>query len=128
MPTDTAGAELAEAGPPRERQFSADEELISLAAAARRLPKIDGRKVAIPTVWRWCRKGLRGVRLPYTRLGRRICVSPAALSAFFGQLAEWDEDTAPPTRPAFFGKPSFTSKERLRALAEADAILERARI
>jgi hypothetical protein len=30
-----------------------DEGLITLAQAARHLPKIDGKKVAIPTIWRW---------------------------------------------------------------------------
>ncbi|HUT58110.1 MAG TPA: DUF1580 domain-containing protein [Phycisphaerae bacterium] len=115
--------------PPLARCLGPDEELITLAAAARRLPRIDGKKIAIPTIWRWCRRGLRGVRLQYTRVGRRICVSPSALSEFFSRLAELDERLPPPGRPAFLGKRTpITSRQRQRALAEADGILERAGI
>jgi hypothetical protein len=102
--------------------------LLGLAEAARRLPKVDGRKVSIPTIWRWCRKGLRGVRLPYVRVGRRICVSPAALSTFFAQVAALDDRVPPPGRPASMGKRPITSRQRQRALEEADRILERAGI
>jgi hypothetical protein len=106
-----------------EPRPAVNEELLGLAELARRLPKIDGRKVAIPTIWRWCRKGLRGVRLQYTRVGRRICVSPDALSAFFAQVAALDERVPPPGRPVVLGKRPVTSKQRLRALAEADRVL-----
>ena len=105
-----------------------EKELITLAAAARRLPKIDGRKVAVATLWRWSRRGLRGVRLEYARVGRRVCTTQAALRRFFNQLAELDERVPLPARPPSLGKRPVTSKQRLRALAEADAILERARI
>ena len=106
-----------------------DQDLISLAEAARRLPRIDGRKIAIPTIWRWCRRGLRGARLEYMRVGRRVCTTQAALRRFFNQLAELDERVPPPGRPSFLaGRKPVTSKQRLRALAEADEILERARI
>ena len=125
----TAPAPLLVSAAEATRRIGPDEELLSLAEAARRLPRIDGKKIAIPTIWRWCRRGLRGVRLQYTRVGRRICVSPAALSTFFGQLAEMDERVPPPGRPSFLaGRKPVTSKQRLRALAEADAVLERARI
>jgi len=112
-----------------ERRIGPDEELLALAAAARRLPKVDGRKIAIPTIWRWCRRGLRGVRLEYVRVGRRVCTTQAALRRFFNQLAELDEHVPPPGRPSFLaGRKPVTSKQRLRALAEADEILERARL
>jgi len=112
-----------------ERRIGPDEELLSLAAAARRLPKIDGREIAIPTLWRWCRRGLRGARLEYVRVGRKICTTREALLRFFAELSELDQRTPPPGRPAFLaGRKPVTSKQRLRALAEADEILERARI
>jgi hypothetical protein len=117
------------AGESLVRRSGSDAELLTLAEATRRLPRIDGKKIAIPTIWRWCRRGLRGVRLEYTRVGRRICVSPAALSTFFGQLAEMDERVPPPGRPSFLaGRKPATSKQRLRALQEADRVLKEAKI
>jgi len=106
------------------------EELLSLTHAARRLPKIDGKKVAISTLWRWCRRGLRGEHLEYIRVGRKICVSPEALERFFVKLVELDERVPPDTRslPAALRRPPITSKQRQKALAEADAVLRRAGI
>ena len=40
-----------------------EQNLLTLAEAARQLPRIDGKKVALPTLWRWCRRGLKG-RIP----------------------------------------------------------------
>ncbi len=110
----TADGLLAEAG-----------ELISLAEAARRLPKVDGRKVCVCTLWRWCRRGLRGVQLEYIRVGRRICTSHEALLRFFAALAALDRPKSLPTR---FRKKTITSRQRLRALREADDVLARAGI
>ena len=50
--------------------IGSDEELITLTEAAKHLPKVDGKKVSICTLWRWCRKGMRGVFLEYVRVGR----------------------------------------------------------
>jgi hypothetical protein len=113
----------------REREIRLDEQLITLTEAARRLPRIDGRKVAVATLWRWARRGLRGARLEYVRVGRKICTTHEALMRFFAELSALDRQTPPPGRPSFLaGRKPVTSKQRLRALAEADEILERARI
>jgi hypothetical protein len=113
----------------REREIRLDEQLITLTEAAKHLPRIDGRKVSVCTLWRWCRRGLRGVRLEYVRVGRKICTTHEALMRFFAELSALDRQTSPPGRPSFLaGRKPVTSKQRLRALAEADAVLERARI
>jgi len=111
-------------------RISPNEELLTLAEAARRLPKIDGRKVAISTLWRWCRKGLRGENLEYVRVGRKVCTSHEALLRFFNRLAELDERIPPDTRsrPPGLKRSPITSKQRQKALAEADEILRRAGI
>lgn len=112
-----------------ERTIAEGRPLITLAEAARRLPKIDGRKICACTLWRWCRKGLRGVRLEYVRVGRKICLTHEALLRFFAELSELDKQTPPKGRPAFLPKRSpITIKQRLRALKEADEVLARARI
>ena len=104
------------------------EELLALSEVARRLPKIDGKKICTSTIFRWCTRGLRGVRLQYVRVGRKICTSHQALLQFFEALAEIDKQQAPRGRPALLGRRPITSKQRLRALQEADEILAKAGI
>jgi hypothetical protein len=68
------------------------------------------------------------VFLEYVRVGRRICTTHEALLRFFSELAELDEQT-PSHRPSRArGKRRITSRQRKRALAQADAVLERAGI
>ena len=45
-----------------ERRIGTDEELITLTEATKHLPKVDGKKVAVCTLWRWCRRGLSRIR------------------------------------------------------------------
>lgn len=105
------------------------EDLITLAEGARRLPRIDGKKVCVCTIWRWCKRGLRGVRLEYVRVGRKICTSQPALRRFFAELSALDRQSPLTGRPKFLPKRNpITSRQRLRALAEADTVLERAGI
>lgn len=113
-----------------ERRIGPDEQLITLTEATRHLPKVDRKKIAVCTLWRWCRIGLRGVFLEYVRVGRRICTTREALLRFFAELADLDERIAPGTCPAppLLKRRPITSRQRQRALAEADAILERAGI
>jgi hypothetical protein len=65
------------------------EKCLSLADAV----KVTPGRPSIPTLWRWCRIGLRGVRLPYLRFGRRIMVERSAIDDFARRLAGAD---APP--------------------------------
>jgi len=46
-----------------ERRIGTDEDLITLTEAAKCLPKVNGKKPAVCTLWRWCRRGLRGISL-----------------------------------------------------------------
>lgn len=114
--TDSGGSE----------QAGLDEQLITLTEAAKLLPRVNGRKPAVCTLWRWCRKGLRGQFLAYVRVGRRICTTRQAMLRFFTDLAQVDEQYGPArfSRPASLKHKPITSRERQRALAEADAILE----
>ena len=63
------------------------EKLLSLHEAAQQVPKINGRRHAPSTLWRWCRQGLGGVRLEHVRIGRTIATSTQALDRFFAALA-----------------------------------------
>ena len=110
-----------------QRRIGPDEQLITLTEATKVLPTVNGKRPAICTLWRWCRKGLRGVFLEYVRVGRRICTTQEALLRFFTKLAELDERTPPALPPGLSRRP-VTSRQRQRALAEADRILEEAGI
>ena len=86
----------AEAKGRRERpgpagRIGPDEKLITLTEATRHLPKVDGKKVSVCTLWRWCRKGLRGAFLEYVRVGRKICTTREARLRFFTELVEFGE-------------------------------------
>lgn len=63
------------------------EELLSLREAAAHLPCVSGKRPSVSTLWRWCRRGLYGVRLEHTRIGRNIATSREAMGRFLGTLA-----------------------------------------
>lgn len=77
---------MANAADNTNARISPDQPLIMLTQAAGLLPRIDGKKVSVCTLWRWCRKGL----LEYVRIGRKICTMHEAMLRFFTQLAEID--------------------------------------
>jgi hypothetical protein len=86
----------------------ATESIVSLTEATKILPAVNGRRPSISTLWRWCRKGLRGVHLEYIRMGRNIATSREALNRFFMALAHADSAgqtqpqtiVVPPSEPA----------------------------
>lgn len=110
------------------------EQVVGLTEASKIIPPRNGRRVAASTLWRWCRKGIGGVRLEYIRLGRNIATSTQALNRFFCALAENDPDTATTLTTAETAR-SFPTRQRSlppaarrASLEQADRILERAGI
>ncbi len=99
------------------------EELLSLTDAAKALPPIDGKRLHVSTIWRWARRGLRGIRLEHVRLGHRVCTSQEALARFAQRLAEADERAVgrPVGRPQT--KTTRTAGERQRAVKSAESTL-----
>ena len=67
-----------------------DDNLMSLDEATRYVPAINGRRHATSTLYRWCRRGIKGVRLEYVRIGRNIATTTEALDRFFEALAQAD--------------------------------------
>ena len=102
------------------------ETVVSLTEATKVLPKVNGKRPSISTLWRWCRKGLRGVHLEYIRVGRNIATSREALNRFFTALAEADAplDNEPTPRPPRQPSPAA----RQASLDAANRVLERAGI
>lgn len=105
-----------------------NETLLSLTEATKVLPRVNGKRPAIATLWRWCRKGLRGVRLEYVRVGRSIATSREALNRFFNALAALDASPGLPENTPTIPALTPTPRARQRILDEADRILERAGI
>lgn len=63
------------------------EELLSLPAAAKLLPRRrGGKKVHTATLYRWTVAGLRGAVLESLQIGGTRCTSREALQRFFEQL------------------------------------------
>jgi hypothetical protein len=67
---------------------------LTLAQAARLLPT----RPAPSTLWRWARKGVRGVHLEYRRLGGKIVVTEEAIRHFMDELTKRDAELAAPMR------------------------------
>ncbi len=97
------------------------EKLLSLTDATKALPPIDGRRPHTSTVWRWIRRGIRGVHLEHLRLGHRVCTSREALNRFAARLAEVDER---PVEKTIATPKLRTAKQRARAIAQASRELE----
>lgn len=69
--------------------------LLTLAQAARLLPT----RPAPSTLWRWAKRGIRGIHLGYRRLGGKIVVTEEAIRCFMDQLTKQDDEAATQTRP-----------------------------
>src|SRR5262245_55601688 len=92
-----------------------NETVISLTQAAKALPPVDGKRIHVSTLWRWARKGVRGVRLEHIRLGHRVCTSLQALSRFAQALADArDLSARPPGERLRGGAMSRTETQRDR--------------
>lgn len=106
-----------------------NEQLLSLSDASRALPPIDGKRPHVSTIWRWCKRGIRGVRLEYVRLGHRICTSKEALGRFAQRLADEDQ-----SQSKVFPLPNRvrcrkrTDKTRARGIRRAQTDLDAAGI
>ena len=107
-----------------------NEEVMSLAEAAKSLPRVNGRRPSLSTLWRWCRKGLKGVRLDYLRVGRKIVTSREAMNRFFAALAQADPHLpdAPPLELTSLQKPRRSDSAHQRAIQRAERRLAEAGI
>lgn len=104
------------------------EQLRTLAEARKFMPSICGRHPSIPTLWRWCRKGIQGVRLEYVRVGRTIATSREAVLRFFNALALADRSLVNPAAADSQSVNVASTSARAASLEMADRILERAGI
>ena len=103
-------------------------DYLTLAQAAKRMPRgTNGRKVHVSTLWRWCRRGCKGVTLQYYRIGRTIMTTEKALQQFFTALAKVDDEQTDSCNY----KPRHKRRRpgnRQAAIDEANAVLRKAGI
>ena len=109
--------------------ISKDEQLITLVEATKLLPRVGGKRMNVSTLWRWCKKGLRGCNLEYVCVGTKIATSSDALNRFFVSLANADnvkQLSGNVHWPKKHRRPTDLSRQR--AIEEANNILVRAGI
>lgn len=70
------------------------ERPISLADACKYLGEITGKRPAVTTIWRWCLKGCRGVRLESVCIGGRRYVTIPAIERFINRSNQSAEPPA----------------------------------
>lgn len=102
------------------------ENWMTVSEAAKRIPTTNGKRVSVPTVWRWITCGCRGVKLEHARFGRRVAISEEALDRFAVELSRvWSERE--PEKPAAPNrKPKArTSAQRERDVAAAEEYLRK---
>lgn len=95
---------------------SRNDELLGLSQAAAACPQVDGKRPHASSLWRWMRKGCRGVHLEHIKVGRRVVTTRQALEDFFRATAEapLPSTTHIPAPPK-----SRTERQRQRDMAEA---------
>lgn len=94
------------------------ERVVTLREAASILPRQrGGRKVHVSTLYRWCSRGVRGVRLEHLKLGGRIVVSAQALQRFAERCSAATSTDNPPS-----------NRRRCREFEHAEEELRRAGI
>lgn len=103
---------------------SSNERLLSLSEASRLIPLHGGRHPHTSTLWRWCRRGLKGTRLEYVRGGRAILTSEEAVGRFLNRLAEMDDLDFTPDEQFHKKLSTPTEKQRSHEIARANEELE----
>lgn len=105
------------------------EKLITLNQAAKLLPAVGGKRIHISTLWRWCKKGLRGIYLEYLRTGSKIVTSQEALQRFFDECTRLDEIGQQSIyKPTRIKNKTRSEKSRQREIENANKVLVNAKI
>ena len=104
------------------------EHLLSLKEASNSLPKIDGRTPHASSIWRWCTRGLSGIKLDHVRLGRRVVTSKEALNRFVNELTRIESEKLQQNIQTFeiqIFPPNNQSKHRQAQIARAERELDK---
>jgi hypothetical protein len=84
-----------------------EDQPLSLTDAAAFLGKVTGQKPHVSTIWRWCLKGVKGVRLESICIGGKRFVTAAAIERFVeGSTAARPQQAEQPNAPASHPAPA----------------------
>ena len=66
------------------------DEYLTLTEAAKLIPgRVPGKRMAVGTIWRWCRRGVRnGIRLKSVLIGQQRFTTRAWLQEFIDALTQ----------------------------------------
>jgi hypothetical protein len=95
--------------------FVGADEFLTLTEATKLIPgRRPGKRVSLPTIWRWCKHGLRhGIRLQSIMVGGQRCTTRQWLQDFIAAISK---DSHPETLP----RPALrTPSQRLTASERA---------
>ena len=105
------------------------EKLVTLNQAVKLLPRVGGKQIHVSTLWRWCKKGLKGINLEYIRAGSKIITSREAIQRFFDVMTQLDETQQQSFyKPKHLKKKTRSEKSRQREIENARAVLVKAKI
>jgi len=99
------------------------EHLLTLPQVARELPRRNNKNIHSTTIWRWTRRGIRGVCLESVRIGGTVYSSREALQRFSERLSQLDGLAMSPCttdirRPALRSHRQAESNLRKEGIAE----------
>jgi hypothetical protein len=111
-------------GPGEKSDGFQPEELLPIGRAARLIPgRRQGKSIYVNTVWRWCVKGIKGIKLKSKMVGGQRCTTRRWLREFFEELSALSSRSAiNPPRPRTPGQRQAASE---RAKDELKAAWER---
>lgn len=93
------------------------------------LPRMNGKRISVTTLWRWTVRGINGVKLEAIKLGGRYLTSTSAVERFGKKLSELGvQERGPRLNTAPHALRRRTDTQRQRDVTKATAELERAGI
>ncbi len=100
------------------------QTLLTFAEATKTLPRVNGKRIHVSTLYRWYSTGVKGVKLRCAGCGRRLLVSREALQEFMVAVAAVGpvrrvRRTTPSTPPK-----GRTPQQRERDIEKAEAYLK----
>ncbi len=110
---------------PRALEHLANDRPMSLPDAAAYLGRITGQKPHVSTLWRWCLKGCKGVKLDSICIGGKRFVTAAAIDYFIDASTNRQNDprgasaASPPASSPPVSSHVMRHNERRRAQIEA---------
>jgi hypothetical protein len=137
----TSGKSLPEnAGAPGYNQASSsileNEQIVSFAQGIEYIKIRTGRKLHTSAIWRWARKGVRGVKLECIRVGGEFMTSIEAIGRFTAALANVEpavragrsDALQPSKKTPVAASSSSRPLHRVRAIEKAEQVLRDAGI